>query len=51
MKIKRLIQELEMFDKNLDVLVDGKWIGRLDVVDTKETIYDIPYVNIFVEDT
>ena len=50
MKVKELIKQLEMFDKNLDVLSDGKWIFRLDVVDTKETIYDIPYVNIFPED-
>ena len=50
MKIKKLIELLEDFDKNLDILVDGDFIDRIDLVVPTEK-YAIPYVNIIKEDT
>ena len=49
MKVKELIKQLEIFDGHLHVLIDGEWIDRIDIVDTKETKYDVAYVNIFSE--
>jgi len=50
MKIKRLIEILGEFDKNLEILVGDGWIERVDLVIPKPNEkYAIPYVSI-IED-
>jgi hypothetical protein len=49
MKIKRLIELLEEYDKNLDILVGDEWIETIELVQPIEK-YAVPYVRIIKEE-